>query len=116
MKRIVSVIVVLLVLFQLKGQNNMALDSMLILSVESYIDSKDLDGISVQDTDPLYICEDGFPFLFPFESMQNVTFVSLRNVRGLPFFMRCKLRKGMGFLFVAIEVSKNQIVISVSGR
>lgn len=119
MKRIVSVIVVLFVLFQLKGQEMKQLDKFVISTIKSYIiNNKDLvrQRFSLQDTSRYYICMDGLPADFPCDSVQNVTFFSLNNLEGLPNSFKHKLKKGIKTLFVGLKISNNQIIITVSGR
>lgn len=119
MKRIVSVIVVLFLLFQLKGQEKNQLDKIIISSIKSYIiDDKDLvrQRFSSQDTSHYYICMDGLPAYFPCDSVRNVTFFSLNNLEGLPNSFRHRLKKGIKTLFVGLKISHNQIIITVSGR
>ncbi|OPZ99266.1 MAG: hypothetical protein BWY72_00437 [Bacteroidetes bacterium ADurb.Bin416] len=117
MKRIVGVILFLFVLFQLKGQENNQLDKILVSAIESYItNNKDLarKRMSVQDTSRYYICMDGLPAGFPFDSVQNVAFFSLNNIDGLANPIKNKLKKGIKTLFVGIKISKNQIIITIS--
>lgn len=119
MKRTISVIVVLFVLFQLKGQEKNQLDKLVISAIKSYIiDNKDLvrQRFSLQDTSRYYICMDGLPADFPCDSIQNVTFFSLNNLEGLPNSFKHKLKKGIKTLFVGLKISNNQIVITVTGR
>lgn len=119
MKRIVSVIVLLFVLFQLKGQENNQLDRIVISAIKSYIiNNKDLvkNKISLQDTSRYYICRDGLPADFPYDNTQNATFFSLNNLDGLSSQLKNKFRKGIKALFVGLKISNNQIIITVSGR
>ena len=119
MKIIVSIIVVLFVLFQLKGQENNQLDKLVISSIKSYIiDDKNLvrQKFILMDTSRYYICMDGLPANFPCDSVHNVTFFSLNNLEGLPNSFKHKLKKGIKTLFVGLKISNNQIIITVSGR
>lgn len=119
MKRIVSFIVVLFVLFQLKGQENNQLDKIVISAIKSYIISnKDLvkNKFSLQDTSRYYICMDGLPTDFPYNNVQDATFFSLSNLKGLPNSFKRKLKKGINALFIGLNISNNQIIITVSGR
>ncbi|NCC98993.1 MAG: hypothetical protein EOL95_04715 [Bacteroidia bacterium] len=115
MKRIVSVIVVLFVLFQLKGQEINQLDKIIISSIKSYI-IDDKDFVRQQDTSRYYICMDGLPADFPCDSVQNATFFSLKNLEGLPNSFKHQLKTGIKTLFVGLKISNNQIIITVSGR
>lgn len=119
MKRIVSVIVVLFVLFQLKGQEKNQLDKIVISAIKSYIiNDKDLvrQRFSLQDTNHYYICIDGLPADFPCDSIQNATFFSLKNLEGLPNSFKHKLNTGIKTLFVGLKISNNHIIITVTGR
>jgi hypothetical protein len=98
MKRIYLVITVLFISFQLKGQNVNQLNEMINSSINSYIAwNNDFvkRGISLSDTCKHYVCKDGLPADFPFDSMQNATFFSLHNLNGLPKSFQKELRKGI---------------------
>jgi len=119
MKRIVSVIVVLFVVFQLKGQENNQLNKIVISAIKSYTtNNKDLvrNKFSLQDTSRYYICMDGLPADFPYDNVQYATFFSLSNLKGLPDSFKRKLKKGINALFIGLNISNNQIIITISGR
>jgi hypothetical protein len=119
MKRIVIAIVVFFVLLQLNGQENNQLYEMIISSIKSYIVSdKDLvkQGFSLADTSRYYICIDGLPENFPYDSVQNATFFSLNNIEGVSTVLKRKLKKGLKTFFVGIKISNNQLIITVAGR
>lgn len=119
MKRIVSFIVVLFVLFQLKGQENNQLNKIIISAIKSYIiNNKDFvrNKFSLQETSRYYICRDGLPADFSYDNIQDVTSFSLNNLDGLPIQLKNKFRKGIKALFVGLKISNNQITITVSGR
>jgi hypothetical protein len=59
---------------------------------------------------------DGLPANFPLDSVQNVTFFSLNNLEGLPNSFKSKLKKGIKTLFVGINLSNSQLIITVTGR
>lgn len=114
-----SVIAVLFVLLNLKGQESDHLDKLLISSIKSYItDDKELvrQRFSFMDTSRYYICMDGLPADFPYDSVRNATFFSLKNIEGIPHFLKFKLKKGMKILFVGLKISNNQVVVTVAGR
>lgn len=118
MKRICFFTVVLFLCFHSKGQENNQLNEMIISSVNSYISWKnDLrKNLGWQHSSNYYICQDGFPRNFPFDSLQNVIYGSLENIEGLSSTYKKKLNKGIGFLFVGIEITDNRLFIAVSGR
>jgi hypothetical protein len=100
-------------------QSQEPLNKIIISSINSYIISdKDLvkQGFSLSDTSRYYICMDGLPADFPYDSIQNATFFSLKNIEGVPNVIKRKLKKGIGVLFVGIKISNNQLVITVAGR
>ena len=123
MKKILSIIALFLVLsssFSLKAQDSNQLNSFVISSLKSYISHdnnlrKDL-GWAARDYH--YICSDGIPNDdgFPYDSLQNVIYCSLKNVDGLPSKFKKQLKKGLFFMFVDIKLSKNKLVITVSGN
>jgi hypothetical protein len=100
-------------------QRQYQLNKMIIESISSYIDWKNdfvKRGISMGDTCNHYICIDGLPSAFPYDSVRNVTFFSLYNVNGLSKSFQRKLKKGIGAYFVWIEVINNQLVITIGVR
>jgi hypothetical protein len=95
------------------------LNAMIISSINSYIASdKDLvkQGFSLMDTSRYYVCVDGLPADFPYNSVQNSTFFSLNNVEGIPNFLKHKLNKGIKILFVWLKLTDRQLVIHIGGR
>jgi hypothetical protein len=100
-------------------QRQYQLNKMIISSINSYIVSdKNLvkQGFSLADTSRYYICMDGLPADFPYNSVQNATFFSLNNIEGVPDVLKRKLKKGIKTLFVGLKISNNQLVITVAGR
>lgn len=119
MKRVLTVIVILLVIFRLEAKDISKLDKFIITSIETYIDNEKefvRRGISVDDTCCFFVCTDGLPADFPSDSVQNVVFFSLNNISGLPSPFKLKLKKGIEALFIGLEISNSQIIITVSGR
>jgi hypothetical protein len=119
MKRICLVIVVLFISFQSKGQETNQLNKIIISSINSYIAwNNDFvkRGISLRDTCQHYICKDGLPADFPFNSIQNTTFFSLHNLNGLPKSFQKELKKGISAYFVWIKLTDRQLVITVGSR
>lgn len=119
MKRIYFFIAVLFISFQSKGQNVNQLNEMINSSINSYI-TWDNDfvkrGISLRDTCKHYVCKDGLPADFPFDSIQNVIFFSLHNLKGLSKSFQKELKKGISAYFVWIRLTNKQLVITVGGR
>ena len=119
MTNIISLIVLLSVSIQLVGQNKNQLDEIIISSINSYIEwNKDLvkRKISLMDTSHYYICMDGLPTNFPFVGIQDATFFSLNNLKGVPHSFKKKLKKGIKVLFVDVRLFNNQITIIVKGN
>ena len=111
--------IVFFVLSQIKAQKSNQLIDCTISGIRSYIiEDKKLvrEGYSLMDTSRYYICMDGLPANFPYDSVQNATFYSLNNIEGIPSFLERKLKKGIKTLFVNLKIENNKIVISVSGR
>jgi hypothetical protein len=114
-----AIIIVLFMFSQLKGQANNQLDEMIISSINSYITWKNSfvkRGINVRDTCHYYVCKDGLPADFLYESMQNVTFLSLHNCNGLSKSLQKELKKGIDVCFVWLKLTDRQLVISIGGR
>lgn len=106
-------------LFQSEGEAGNQLNEMIISSINSYITWKNSfvkDGISLHDTCHYYVCKDGFPADFPYDSMQNVTFLSLHNWNGLSKSLKKELKKGIDVCFVWLKLTERQLVISIGGR
>ena len=119
MKKIWIFIIIFSVSSQLIGQDKNQLNEMIVSSINSYIEwNNDFvkRGISLMDTSSYYVCMDGLPANFPYNSIQNVTFFSLNNLEGLPNSFKSKLKKGIKTLFVGINLSHNQLVVTVAGR
>jgi hypothetical protein len=119
MKRIVIVISILFVSFQIKGQEDNQLNKLINSSISSYIDWKNdfvKRGISQRDTCKYYVCKDGLPTFFSYDNVKNVTFFSLENLNGLPKFFQKELKKGIGACFVWIELTDKQLIIHIGGR
>jgi hypothetical protein len=106
-------------LFQLKGEASNQLNEMIISSINSYITWKNSfvkGGISLHDTCHYWVCKDGFPADFPYDSMQNVTFLSLHNCNGLSKSLKKELKKGIDACFVWLKLTERQLAISIGGR
>ena len=106
-------------LFQLEGEAGNQLNEMITSSINSYITWKNSfvkDGITLHDTCHYWVCKDGFPADFPYDSMQNVTFLSLHNLNGLSKSLRKELKKGIDACFVWLKLTERQLVIGIGGR
>jgi hypothetical protein len=117
MKKIWFLIAIFFISSQLNGQRINHLDNMIISSLNSFIaESNDnvRRGIVRADTTYYYVCTDGLPALFPYDSLKNVAFFSLQNLEGLPNSFKRKLNKGINALFVNIRLTNNQLIITVS--
>jgi len=118
MKKIV-IFIILFMFFQLKGQANNQQNEMIISSINSYITWKNSfvkGGITIRDTCHYYVCKDGLPNDFPYDSMQNVTFLSLHNWNGLSKSFKKELKKGISLCFVWLKLTDRQLVVSIGGR
>jgi len=106
-------------LFQPEGEASNQLNEMIISSINSYITWKNSfvkGGISLHDTCHYWVCKDGLPADFPYDSMQNVTFLSLHNWNGLSKSLKKELKKGIDVCFVWLQLTERQLVISIGGR
>jgi hypothetical protein len=119
MKRIVIAIVVLFMSMQMKGQEDNQLNKMIISSISSYITWKNdfvKRGISLRDTCHHYICRDGLPADFHYDSIKNVTYFSVYYFKSSSKSLRKELKKGISAYFVWIKLTDKQFVITVGGR
>jgi len=119
MKRIVAIIVVLTLFFQLKGQESNQLNEILTESLRSYLNYKsDLQSKVCKNCEKLqiYICKDGLPADFPFDSIQDVAFFSLHNLNGLSKSFQKELKKGIGAYFVWIKLTDEKLTIHIGSR
>jgi hypothetical protein len=119
MKKIWLFIVLFSVSSPLIGQNKNQLNEIIISSINSYIERNNdfvKRGVSLTDTSSHYICIDGLPINFPFDSIYSATFFSLNNLNGLPKTFKSKLKKGIKNLAVDIKLSENQITVTITGR
>lgn len=120
MKKIWIFIAIFFVSIPLMGQGKNQLNEMIITSLNAYIehihDWMDKGIIVKEQTCHHYVCKDGFPRYFPFDSVQNITFFSVDffSIYSNPF--KRKLKKGIGALFVSFELADNQLRIAVSSR
>ena len=119
MKKIIAVIGLMLVCLSSDAQVGNQLNEMIISSINSYIDRNEgfvKRGNSFRDTCHHYICKDGLPAEFPYDSINNAIFFSLSNLEGLPNSFKGKLKKGLNACFVRIRLTDTQMIVSVSGR
>jgi len=119
MKRIFVIISFVYIYFSINAQENNQLNEFIVSSINSYIKwNNDFvkRGISLSDTSIYYVCMDGLPKNFCYEKLQNVTFFSFNNIDGLPSSFKKKLKKGIKTLFININISNNQLVITVAGK
>ena len=117
MKRFFFYIFILFICFSLKAQDNQ-LNSFILSSLKSYISNDDhlRKDLGLTPSNYHYICSDGIPNGFPFDSLQNIVYGSLENIDGLQSKFKKQLKKGLFFMFVDIKLSKNKLVITVSGN
>lgn len=116
MKKIFLIFVVSFLSFQIQGQEHDQLNEMITSSINLYItNDKSLvkQGFGLRDTSRYYICMEGLPEHFSYDGIQNITFFSLNNIEGVPNFLKHKLNKGIGMLFIGLKTLNNQLVISV---
>ena len=122
MKKICVFIAMLFWAGHLLGQNKNQLNEMIVSSINSYIEwNNDFvkRGISVGDTCNHYICIDGLPSSFPYDSIKNATFFSVNFFRIYPVsnsLLNKQLKKGIEALFVYFELKNNQLQITVSSK
>lgn len=119
MKKTYIVIVLISMSSQLVGQSTNQLNGMIVESLRSYLSySSELQKRVCKDCKQYdtYICRDGLPANFPYDSLQNITFFSVDFFRVYSNSLKKQLKKGIGALFVYFELKSNQLQITVSSR
>ncbi len=115
MKRIVFLMLISLFCASSKGQESNLLNDMILSSIKSYIEwNNNLNKGNSADVH--YICEDGIPSDFPYDSLQNVRYGSFKNVERWSRKAKNNLRKGICFKFVSLKVVDDRIIITITSR
>ncbi|MDR0541832.1 MAG: hypothetical protein LBH19_06430 [Dysgonamonadaceae bacterium] len=122
MKKIYILIVMISMSSQLLGQNTNQLNEMIVESLRSYINySSELQekvSANCKKSDT-YICRDGLPAYFPYDSLKNTTFFSVyfsivySHTNKL---LNKQLKKGIGALFVSFELKDSQLKITITSK
>jgi len=105
---------------QLRGQQDNQINKLLIESILLYSDydadlySKVCKNCGIY-TLP-YVCKDGLPIDFPYDSLQHISFFTLYNIEGYPNSFKKKLKNGISAWFVEIKLTNNLLDITVSSR
>lgn len=119
MKKIHLIIVLLTMASPLMGQKSNQLNDMIAESLHSYLNySSELQKRvckSCKEYDP-YICKDGLPLGFPYDSFPNAIFFSTNSIQENPTPFKKDLKKGTGAYFVFFELKNNRIRISVASN
>ena len=98
-----------------KGQDSNLLNDMILSSIKSYIEwNNNLN--KGKSADLHYICIDGIPSDFPYDSLQNVRYGSLKNVGSWSRKAKNSLKKGICFKFVSLKVVDDRIIITITSR
>ena len=120
MKRIWIFIAIFFVSSQMKGQQDNQLNKILTESIFLYLEYKtDLHSRVCKNCGAYtlpYVCKDGLPSDFPYDSLKNISSFTLNNIEGYPNSFKKILNKGISAWFVGIKLTNNQIVITISGR
>lgn len=95
------------------------LNDMIISSIHNVVDHEN--SFLLQQAKPplsqIWICKDGLPRDFPYESINSVVFFSLDNRANLPWSLRKQLKRGVRSFYVQPQVLNNgRIVIVISVR
>ncbi|GHT25915.1 hypothetical protein FACS189430_12500 [Bacteroidia bacterium] len=118
MKKVYIIIVLISMSSQLVGQNTNQLNEMIIESLRSHLDysselqKKVCKNCKKSDT---YICQDGLPAYFPYDSLQNVTFISVDFFKS-KFNPLKQLKKGISAFFVSFELKDSQLRITITRK
>ena len=102
----------------LKAQQENQLNNIIISSLKSYISWNNSlrDRLNLSSLNCYYLCKDGIPLSFPYDSLENIVYGSLENIEGLTSMYKRKLNEGIGFLFVNINLTGANLTITVSGK
>ncbi len=116
MKRILVCTYMLVLPILAQSQDNY-LNDMIIYSIRNVVDHEN--SFLLQQAKPplsqIWICKDGLPRDFPYESINSAVFFSLDNRANLPWLLRRQLRRGVRSFYVQPQVLNNgRIVIVVS--
>jgi hypothetical protein len=101
------------------GQNTNQLNELIIESLHSYINySLELQKSVCKNCEKYdtYICQDGLPSNFPYNSVENIKIISVDYFRAYSNPLKTQLKKGITALFVCFELNNNQLEISVSSK
>ena len=104
---------------QLIGQNDNQLNKMIIESLRSCMsyNSKLRKKVCVNcEKYNTYICRDGLPANFPYDSLPNVTFFSVDFFRVYSNPLKKQLQKGIGALFVSFKLKNGQLQVIVTTK
>lgn len=63
-----------------------------------------------------YVCKDGLPIDFTYDSLQKTTFFSVDFFKVYSAPLKKQLKKGIDVLFVNFDLKKGQLQIMVSSR
>lgn len=119
MKKIHLIIVLLTMASPLMGQKSNQLNDMIVESLRSYSDySSELYKKMWGDYGSYnkYVCKDGLPLGFPYDSLPNFIFFSTNSIQENPNPFKKDLKKGTSAYFVYFELKNNRIRISVVGK
>ena len=120
MKKICIFIAIFLISTQLRGQKDNQLNKLLIESILLNIDyDSDLYSKVCSTCGAYtlpYICRDGLPADFPYDSLQHIDFFTFHNIEGYPSSFKKKLKKGIGAWTLGIRLTNNVISIIISSR
>lgn len=93
------------------GQSENQINDILVGSITSYIDHY-LPYMS----DHYYICTDGLPLNFQYDSIPNVTYYSVDYLRSCPKRIKDKCKKGIATLFVSFQLNNNEFKVRVTKK
>jgi len=122
MKKIWIFFAIFFLSYRAMGQDKNQLNEMIVLSLNTYIehihDWMDKGVVVKEQTCHHYVCRDGLPTNFPFDSLKNITFFSVYFFRAYSNSnpLKKQLGKGIGALFVSFGLENNQLQITVSSK
>lgn len=115
MKRFYFSIILCLLTCNLMGQNINQLNTIITDCIESYL-HKSIDSYSPNVKEACYICKDGFPLYYPFNSLSNAVFFSVDYFHSNNKRIKNELRKGHNALFLRIALDGSYVRITITER
>jgi hypothetical protein len=117
MKKFFVLMAVFSVSTTLRAGKGSQLDCMIIASLNSYVEHiherMERGVIPRERTCRHYVCMDGLPDSFPYDSLQYAVYFSKKNMKGYTRSFEREIKKGFQALFAGLKLTDNRIVIKI---